>query len=186
MGHVQWDSVLAADQYMKAEAHREWQQFVRENRGTSATEDIRDMYREHNSNVAYYRLQGRLDRQLAPIKLTASAAKPTELELFITTIKNRFRTSAAKFVTQIETFSARPNDSVATTFARFNEPATIVQEERAMTYEQLARRYLPHILLPLQPCIDDSHFREIRGKVLQESTKSSYYREGDYGESQQS
>ena len=55
------------------------------------------MYREHNSNVAYYRLQGRLDGQHAPIKPTASAAKPTELELFIAIIKNRFRTSAAKF-----------------------------------------------------------------------------------------
>ena len=53
--------------------------------------------------------------------------------MFITTIKNRFRTSAAEFVTQIETFSARHNDSVATTFARFNEPATIVQEAGAMT-----------------------------------------------------
>ena len=29
-----------------------------------------------------------------------------------------------------------------------------------MTEEQLARRYLPHIPLPLQPYIDDWHFRE--------------------------
>ena len=72
------------------------------------------MYREHNSDVAYYRLQGRLDGQHAPIKPVVSAAEPTDVELFITTIKNRFRTSAAKFVTQIETFLARPNDSVAT------------------------------------------------------------------------
>ena len=49
---------------MKGEARREWQQFVRDNRGTTTTEDIRDMYREHNSNVAYYRLQGRLDGQM--------------------------------------------------------------------------------------------------------------------------
>ena len=77
------------------------------------------MYCEHNSNVAYYRLQGRLDGQHAPIKPTVSAAEPTELELFITTIKNRFRTSAAEYVTQIETFSARHNDSVATTFCTF-------------------------------------------------------------------
>ena len=75
--------------------------------------------------------------------------------MFITIIKNRFRTSAADFVTEIETFSARHNDSVATTFARFNEPATIVQEAGAMTEEQLARRYLPHIPLPLHPYIDD-------------------------------
>ena len=77
---------------MKAKAHREWQQFVRDNRGTTTTEDIRDMYPEHNSDVAYYRPQGRLDEEHAPIKPTVSAAEPTELELFITTIKNRFRT----------------------------------------------------------------------------------------------
>ena len=58
---------------MRGEAHREWQQFVRDNRGTTTTEDIRDMYREHNSNVAYYRQQGRLDGQHAPIKPTVSA-----------------------------------------------------------------------------------------------------------------
>ena len=45
MGHVDWDTVLTAGQFLKGEAHREWQQFIRDHNGLPIIETNRDLWR---------------------------------------------------------------------------------------------------------------------------------------------
>ena len=70
MGHFDWDTVLTAGQFLKGEAHREWQQFIRDHGGLPIIETNKDLWREYFVNVAYYNIQGRMDGKPRPLKPT--------------------------------------------------------------------------------------------------------------------
>ena len=58
-GHVQWDTIEYAGQFTKGIAHDVWTKFKKDNLGDATLMATRDTHREKNSEMYYWRTQGR-------------------------------------------------------------------------------------------------------------------------------
>ena len=119
-GHVKWDTIEYAGQFTKGIAHDVWKKFRKYNLGDATLMATRDTHREKNSEMSYWRTQGRFltTAMVRPTPLTG--AEPDELTTFCKELRDRFRQSISEQITVIQNFKPlSAAESVSSLYNRF-------------------------------------------------------------------